>query len=283
MARLFTNARVSLTSPSFSLTLFVKGPHGPFLLIVISEIGYIIKLGLRNMRITILPNKNQIGERVGGMIVKLLNDQPKAILGLATGSSPLPIYAALVKSYQEGKVSFKEVTTFNLDEYLACPIPEQTYRSFMNANLFSQVDIDPKKTHFPNPDDPEEYDEEVAKAGGVDLQLLGIGRDGHIGFNEPGTSFHSETHIVALDPSTLQANARFFDNKVEMVPTQAVTMGLGTIMKARHIVLVADDPSKKEAISQLLKGEEDLSCPASVLVRHQNVDIVISEDVLKSL
>jgi glucosamine-6-phosphate deaminase len=233
------------------------------------------------MRITLLHSPEEIGERVAEVFVSTLRKSPAAVLGFATGSSPLPIYARLIKAHREGEVSFREAISFNLDEYLSCPDPKQTYRYFMDHNLFKSVDILHSNTHFPNPKAPEAYDAEIAKAGGVDLQLLGIGRDGHIGFNEPGAAFDSPTHIVSLAPSTLQANARFFQNDPNRVPKQAVTMGLGTIMKAKRIILVADDPSKKEAIEKLMSRKEDLNWPATVLSRHPNVDVFITEDVLR--
>jgi glucosamine-6-phosphate deaminase len=239
-----------------------------------------IKLGLIIMRITILHDEKEIGTRVAEIFVHLLQNKPQAILGFATGSSPLPVYAELIKDYREGRVSFREATSFNLDEYLACPDKKQTYRYFMDSNLFSQIDIRKSSTHFPSAKNPESYDEAIQKAGGVDLQLLGIGRDGHIGFNEPGAAFDSKTHIVSLAPSTIEANARFFNGDKSKVPTQAVTMGLGTILQAKQIILIADDPSKKEAISKLMSHQEDLAWPATVLNRHPNVDIFITESVL---
>jgi glucosamine-6-phosphate deaminase len=233
------------------------------------------------MRIIILHNAEEIGKRVSDIFVSLLAKQPKSVLGFATGSSPLPIYRALKEDYHLGKISFQEATSFNLDEYLHCPDKKQTYRYFMDHQLFNDIDIQKSRTFFPDPVHPEEYDQKIEKAGGIDLQLLGIGRDGHIGFNEPGAAFDSQTHIMTLAESTLEANARFFNNDPHQVPTQAVTMGLGTIMKARHIILIADDPSKKEAIGKLMSHQKDLLWPATVLNDHSNTDVFITEDVLK--
>ena len=233
------------------------------------------------MNIITFSTKEEIGQKVAEMVAETIASKAHPVLGLATGSSPLPVYAALVKMVAAKRLSFKKVTTFNLDEYIACPLPDQTYRAFMDQNLFSLVDIKKENTHFPDYRNPEQYDQDILKADGVDLQLLGIGRDGHIGFNEPGTPFGSRTHIEKLDPSTISANARFFGGDENLVPKEAVTMGLGTIMQARHIVLVADDPSKKEAVTRLLKGEVSTSCPASVLLCHSNVDIVVTKDVLE--
>ena len=233
------------------------------------------------MRITILHDEQDIGTHAAEIFIHLLNEKPQAVLGFATGSSPLPVYAHLIEAYQKGRVSFQEAISFNLDEYLECPDPEQTYRHFMAQNLFSRIDILKSNTHFPSPKEPESYDALIEKAGGVDLQLLGIGRDGHIGFNEPGSAFDSKTHIATLAPSTLEANARFFGGDATRVPTRAVSMGLGTILQAKHIVLIADDPSKKDAITKLMSHVEDLACPATVLNRHPNVDVFITESVLR--
>jgi glucosamine-6-phosphate deaminase len=232
------------------------------------------------MRITILHDAKDIGKHVGDVFEETLHSNPKAVLGLATGSSPLPIYADLIARYQKGAISFREATTFNLDEYLDCPLKDQTYRFFMNHNLFGSIDLRKGQTHFPDPHHPENYDDEIAKAGGVDLQLLGIGRDGHIGFNEPGTPFVSLTHIVTLAESTLEANARFFGGDPHRVPKRAVTMGLGTILKAKRIILVADDSSKRAAIEKLMSHQKDVEWPATVLNDHPNVDVFITEDVL---
>jgi glucosamine-6-phosphate deaminase len=151
----------------------------------------------------------------------------------------------------------------------------------MEENLFKGIDLPRSSTHFPNPSHPEDYDQEIAEAGGIDIQLLGIGRDGHIGFNEPGTAADSKTHIIDLTESTIEANARFFHNDKSKVPTKAVSMGLGTIMKARHIILIANDPSKKEAIEHLLKKTFNPDWPATILSKHPNVDVFLNQRRLR--
>lgn len=262
--------------PSFSFSSLIEIPSN----LAFRDFLHKIKLGLKIMRIIVLHDAEEIGKRVSEIFIDALNRNPKTILGLATGSSPLPVYHHLVEAYKQGRVSFRDAKSYNLDEYLHCPDKTQTYRYFMAQNLFNKVDIQKSNTFFPDPNSPESYDKTIALAGGVDLQLLGIGVDGHIGFNEPGTAFDSKTHIVNLAPSTLLANARFFGGDASKVPNQAVTMGLGTILQARHIVLVADTPSKKEAVQKLMSHQKDIAWPASVLNDHANTDVFISEDVL---
>lgn len=230
------------------------------------------------MKFVVCKTPEEIGEKIAKEMIELIQDKPNAILGLATGSSPIPTYKNLIAAYAKGEASFKEVSSFNLDEYINPPFEEATYRYFMKDNLFSHVDIDLKNTHFPSKENMKEYDEEIVKAGGVDFQILGIGRDGHIGFNEPNTPFDSKTHIAELDESTRVANARFF-HSLEETPTEAITMGLSTIMQARHIVMIVSDLSKVDALKALLKGEEDLMWPATVLVNHPSVEVFVTKEV----
>lgn len=233
------------------------------------------------MKFVVCKTPEEIGEKIAKEMIELIQDKPNAILGLATGSSPIPTYKNLIEAYAKGEASFKEVSSFNLDEYINPPFEEATYRYFMKDNLFSRVDIDLKNTHFPSKENMKEYDEEIVKAGGVDFQILGIGRDGHIGFNEPNTPFDSKTHIAELDESTRVANARFF-HSLEETPTEAITMGLSTIMQARHIVMIVSDLSKVDALKALLKGKEDLMWPATVLASHSSVEIFVTSDVFEA-
>lgn len=230
------------------------------------------------MRFIVAKDKNQLGDMAGEAILSLVKSKPNAVLGLATGSSPLELYARLAKGCREG-VSFKRVVSFNLDEYIDCPIEKETYRAFMEVNLFSKIDIDRENTHFPDAGNPSSYDDLIASSGKIDLQVLGIGRNGHIGFNEPGTPRDSLTHIIPLTQSTREANARFFRGDIDLVPTEAVSMGLATIMKAKKIVLVANDASKAEAIACLLRNEDTLAVPASVLEKHPDCDVYLTEDL----
>lgn len=231
------------------------------------------------MKIFIFESKEELGKALGHEFTELVKENPHAILGLATGSSPLETYQAIAEETKEEGISFAEVQSFNLDEYLSCPLEDQTYRYFMNENLFSKIDIQAKNTHFPSVSELGGYDKEIEEAGGVDFQLLGIGRNGHIGFNEPGTDFHSLTHVVDLTDSTREANARFFHNDKNLVPTQAVTMGIGTIKKSRRIALIANGVDKAEAIAKLYREEEDPSFPATALVHHPNFEVYVTAEV----
>ena len=231
------------------------------------------------MKIFIFESKEELGKALGHEFTELVKENPHAILGLATGSSPLETYQAIAEEAKEEGISFAEVQSFNLDEYLSCPLEDQTYRYFMNENLFSKIDIQAKNTHFPSVSELGGYDKEIEEAGGVDFQLLGIGRNGHIGFNEPGTDFHSLTHVVDLTDSTREANARFFHNDKNLVPTQAVTMGIGTIKESRRIALIANGVDKAEAIAKLYREEEDPSFPATALVHHPHFEVYVTAEV----
>ena len=231
------------------------------------------------MKIFIFESKEELGKALGHEFTELVKENPHAILGLATGSSPLETYQAIAEEAKEEGISFAEVQSFNLDEYLSCPLEDQTYRYFMNENLLSKIDIQAKNTHFPSVSELGGYDKEIEEAGGVDFQLLGIGRNGHIGFNEPGTDFHSLTHVVDLTDSTREANARFFHNDKNLVPTQAVTMGIGTIKKSRRIALIANGVDKAEAIAKLYREEEDPSFPATALVHHPHFEVYVTAEV----
>lgn len=209
--------------------------------------------------------------------------KPGKVLGLATGSTPLGLYARMVKDHKENGTSYKEIKSFNLDEYVGLPITHpESYYAFMHRNLFDQIDIPEENTHVPSGlgDDLEaqarKYDEMI-DGSPVDIQLLGIGSDGHIAFNEPGTPFDSGTHVTDLAESTIKDNCRFFDNDISKVPTQAVTQGIGTIMKARNILLIATGANKAQAVKDMLEGPVDEKCPASILQKHDNVTVIIDE------
>lgn len=221
--------------------------------------------------------KNQIDEVVASLFIDTINNKPNCVLGLATGSSPVGIYKNLVKAYQEKKVSFKDVTTFNLDEYIGLEeTHHQSYRYFMNDNLFNHIDIDKNKTHVPNGTnyeyDVENYDKEIEANGGIDLQILGIGSNGHIAFNEPGTPFDSLTHVVDLKESTIKDNSRFF-NSIDEVPKKSITMGLTSIIRAKKIVIIITGENKKEVLARLLTGKISEDLPASILHKHPDVTI----------
>jgi glucosamine-6-phosphate deaminase len=223
------------------------------------------------------------------LIASLLQSNPKAVLGLATGSSPVGVYAKLVEMHQKGLVSFSKASSFNLDEYVGLPVDHpQSYRSFMNEQLFNHIDIDPGQTHIPNGNAADmeaecrAYDKMLEENGPVDLQILGIGSNGHIGFNEPDANLSSKTHVVDLLEDTLEANARFFDS-LDDVPRQAVTMGIGDILKARQILLLVRGAGKAEAIRNAVEGPITTQCPASLLQIHPNVIVLVDEGAGKWL
>ncbi|MBR5341788.1 MAG: glucosamine-6-phosphate deaminase [Erysipelotrichaceae bacterium] len=209
--------------------------------------------------------------------------KPGKVLGLATGSTPLGLYARMVKDHEENKTSYADIRSFNLDEYVGLPISHpESYYAFMHRNLFDKIDIKEENAHVPSGlgDDLEaqakKYDAMIDESP-VDIQLLGIGSDGHIAFNEPGTPFNSGTHVTDLAESTIKDNCRFFDNDISKVPTQAVTQGIGTIMKARNILLIATGANKAQAVKDMIEGPIDEACPASVLQRHPNVTVIVDE------
>ena len=216
----------------------------------------------------------------------LLKRKPNAILGGATGSTPLGLYAELIRLNKAGKISFKDASSFNLDEYVGLDgTHDQSYRYFMDHNLFDHIDIDKARTRVPSgidTSDPAAYDKEIAAAGGVDLQLLGIGNNGHIGFNEPGTPFGSLTHVVELTESTREANKRFFAS-LDEVPTHAVTMGVKTVMQARSIILMAIGPAKAPIMKEMLQGPVTEKVPASVLQLHPDVTVYMDFEAAKLL
>ena len=216
--------------------------------------------------------------------------KPNCVLGLATGGTPVGTYEKLVERYNEGDLDFSEVTSVNLDEYRGLPKEHpQSYWYFMNENLFSKVNIDPAKTNLPdgtNLDTAAEcarYNGIIHKLGGIDLQLLGIGPNGHIGFNEPGEAFELETHCIDLAPTTIEANKRFFDGNENLVPKQAYTMGIKTIMQARKVLVVANGKAKAQAVKDAVTGPVTPACPGSILQLHPDCILVADEEALSLL
>lgn len=234
----------------------------------------------------IINSAENIAAMAAQQYVSLLKRKPNAILGGATGSTPLGLYAELVRLNKAGEISFKEASSFNLDEYVGLDgAHDQSYRYFMDHNLFDHIDIDKSRTRVPSGidiSDPAAYDKEIQAAGGVDLQLLGIGNNGHIGFNEPGTPFGSLTHIVELTESTREANKRFFAS-IDEVPTHAVTMGIKTVMQARSIILMAIGPAKAPIMKEMLQGPVTEKVPASVLQLHPDVTVYMDYEAAKLL
>ncbi|MCL2111064.1 MAG: glucosamine-6-phosphate deaminase [Clostridiales bacterium] len=236
------------------------------------------------MIVQVYENESQIAEVAARLFAEKIKAKPDAVLGFATGSTPLPLYGRLVELCDQGKLDFSTVRTFNLDEYVGIDRShEQSYYTFMFDNLFSKVNIDPANVRLPEPmpADPNAacaaYDAAIEAAGGIDLQLLGIGHNGHIAFNEPCDFFPDRTHIVELSESTIEANKRFFASADE-VPRQAVTMGIGSIMKAREIVMVVTGAGKAEAVAAMINGCVAPSCPASILQFHPATTVLLDKE-----
>lgn len=238
------------------------------------------------MKIIRTENYNDMSDKAGLIIAEKVRTNPKSTLGLATGGTPSGVYEFLIKDHHENKTSYKQVTTVNLDEYIGLSKDNpNSYHNFMEKSLFNHIDIPYTQTHIPNglatdlQKECEEYDRLIESFGGVDVQILGIGQNGHIGFNEPGTSFNSNTHIVTLTESTRIANSRFFPSIAD-VPTHAITMGISSILKSKEIILLASGLKKAEAISKLMNGEIDKNFPASALRHHHQVTIIADNDAL---
>lgn len=238
------------------------------------------------MKVIIAKDYNEVSKAAFEVMKEYL--KPGKVLGLATGSSPVGLYQNMIKDHQENGTSYAEIKTFNLDEYVGLPLTHsESYYTFMHEQLFNHIDIKEENIHIPSGlgelvKGCELYDQLIA-ATPVDIQLLGIGSNGHIGFNEPGTSFEVGTHVTDLTESTRKDNARFFDPLGEEVPTQACTMGPKTIMNARAILLVANGENKAAAVKAMLEGPVTEDCPASILQRHPNVTVVIDEAASKLL
>ena len=213
--------------------------------------------------------------------------KPDCVLGLATGGTPVGTYEKLVERYNEGDLDFSEVTSVNLDEYRGLPKEHpESYWSFMHRNLFDHVNIDPAHINLPDGTNPDaedacaKYNQIIHAVGGIDLQLLGIGHDGHIGFNEPGEAFELETHCVDLTPATIEANKRFFDGNEDLVPKQAYTMGIRTIMQARKVLMVVNGAGKAEIVKKAFFGPVTPEVPASILQLHPDFILVGDEEAL---
>ena len=238
------------------------------------------------MKVIRVKDYQAMSEKAKDFVLTLVKNKPDAVLGLATGSTPEGLYQLLIDDHKQNGTSYKNITTFNLDEYIGLDGDhDQSYRYFMNEKLFNHIDIPLEQTHVPNgtaPDLAEEcqrYEALLKEKGGVDLQILGIGTNGHIGFNEPGTPFNSRTHVVELEESTRQATSRFFDS-IDDVPTHAITMGVATILESRKIILLASGKSKQEAIKKLLTEEPSEAFTASALLNHPDVTVIVDAEAL---
>ena len=236
------------------------------------------------MQIIIASDYADMSRKAADVIAAQIKNKPSSVLGLATGSTPIGLYAELVKDYDAGLISFEQVQSFNLDEYRGLDAEhDQSYRYFMNQNLFNHVNIDKEQTHVPDGANPDAdaacaaYEIAIRQSGGVDLQLLGLGHNGHVGFNEPADYFPVDTHVVDLTESTIQANSRLFDS-IDEVPRQAYTMGIGTIMKADQILVVANGVDKAQIVADAFTGPVVPQVPASVLQLHPRVTVIVDAE-----
>jgi glucosamine-6-phosphate deaminase len=241
------------------------------------------------MKIIITKNYEELSKTAAEIIAETVKENQNLVMGLATGSSPVGLYKQLIGMNKEGKLDFSKVITVNLDEYkgLSGEHPK-SYRYFMNENLFNHINIDKSNTYVPNglEKDAEEegkrYDAKINELGGIDIQLLGLGNNGHIAFNEPGEELVFGTHLTDLTEDTIKANSRFF-NSIDEVPTKALTMGLGSIMKSKKILLIASGEGKAEAVKAMIEGNITTKMPASLLQLHHDVTVVIDEAAAKLL
>ena len=241
------------------------------------------------MRIIVAENYEAMSRQAANILSSVVVMKPDCVLGLATGSTPIGTYQELIKRYQDGDLDFSKVKTVNLDEYVGLePTHDQSYRYFMQTQLFDHVNIDVKNTNVPGglAEDVEaecrRYDDIIASMGGIDIQVLGMGHNGHIGFNEPAEEFPKGTHQVNLAESTIEANARFFENR-DMVPRKAVTMGIGSIMQARKILVVVSGEGKADIVEKAFRGPITPRVPASILQLHPDVILVGDKAALSKL
>ena len=235
------------------------------------------------MNVIKLKNAEEIGKAVAEIIINQVNAKPDSVLGFATGASPVPTYKCIIDAFEKGQVSLKDITTFNLDEY--CGLNREnvnSYYYFMKDNLFGKTDVDFSKVNFLSglsgdiEAECKAYQDAIEKAGGIDIQLLGVGTNGHIGFNEPSDSFSDGPFKVKLAQSTIDAHSKYFEN--DDMPLYALTMGIGDIMRASKIILIATGKAKANAVYNMVKGEVSPSCPASVLQNHPDATIFIDEE-----
>lgn len=244
---------------------------------------------MNNIKLVVAKDYNDMSEKAAKIIFDHVKNKADSVLGLATGSTPVGMYRNLIEMHTNSKLDFSGVTTFNLDEYY--PISrtnDQSYYYFMQENLFKHVNINPHNIYIPHGEASDietecaNYEKQIDKAGGIDLQVLGIGLNGHIGFNEPGTPFHSLTHAIELHESTIHSNARFFESKAD-VPKRAITMGIKTVMLSRTILLLASGEKKADILFRTLFGEITTDVPSSVLQLHNSVFVIVDREAAKRL
>lgn len=239
------------------------------------------------MKVIITKDYDEMSKVAANMIKETIVEKPNAILGLATGSTPVGLYNNLIEMNKNGEIDFSKVTTINLDEYIGLDADNpQSYRYFMNNKLFNHVNINKERTFVPNgvaeniEEEAKNYDKRIDELGGIDVQILGIGVNGHIGFNEPDEVLIAGTHKTRLAESTIEANSRFFDN-IEDVPTEAITMGLGQILKSKKIILIVKGANKADVVRELLKGVITTNNPSTMLNMHRDVTVLMEEETSK--
>jgi len=242
------------------------------------------------MEIQIVDNYQQMTIKAADIVAHQVNQKKDSVLGLATGSTPEGMYARLVEMYRDKMIDFASVVTFNLDEYTALSLKHpQSYHCYMGRHLFDHVNIRPENTHIPHGNNEQdisevcrEYDDKISSMGGIDLQILGIGVNGHIGFNEPGQFLQTRTHLVELAEETVEANSRFFSSPEE-VPRRAITMGMASIMHAKKIMLLASGESKASAIQKSVSGRISTDIPASLLQLHRDIILIVDKQAASLL
>ena len=244
---------------------------------------------MSKIELIVTKDYEEMSQKAADIFIELLKRKSNAILGLATGSTPIGLYKILIEKNKSNEISFKDVITYNLDEY--CDLPkehEQSYYTFMNENLFKHIDIDKNNTHLPKGEgdskvNAQNYDDALKNVK-IDIQLLGIGSNGHIGFNEPGTDFEIGVHEVQLTENTIKDNARFFENDINKVPKKAITMGIRNILDADTIILVASGANKANAIKSVMSGVVDKNVPASALNIHKGkVYVIVDKEAASKL
>ncbi len=241
------------------------------------------------MEVRVFETYEEMSRHAARMIAERIKAKPNLVLGLATGSTPVGTYQELIRLHKEEGLDFSQVRSFNLDEYLGIAGDhDQSYRYFMNANLFDHINIDKANTRVPDGTaaDPaascQQYEEDIKAAGGIDFQVLGVGGNGHIAFNEPGSSRDSRTRVVDLDDATIKANSRFFDS-VDDVPKQAISMGMATVMETKEVILLANKAGKADAIVKTIEGPVTEAVPASLLQEHPNVTFLVEKEAAGKL
>ena len=241
------------------------------------------------MEVLIYEKYDELSQAAAKMVAEVLNRKPDAVIGLATGSTPLALYKELIRMHKEQGLDFSHVTTFNLDEYVGLsPDHPQSYHYFMHENLFKHINIEPQNVHVPSGTTDnyqafcQWYEERIEECGGIDIQVLGIGSDGHIAFNEPGSSLGSRTRIKTLSKETIDDNARFFDKKEE-VPIYAITMGVGTVLEARQLILLANGENKAQAIANAIESPVSAMCTASALQLHHDATLFLDQAAASKL